>query len=52
MGGRQPADGTCGATILLRAPGHPLCLAATGLLLLNDHLLDWPWPGRHYDSYR
>jgi hypothetical protein len=30
---------------LRRAPGHPLCLAATVLLLLNDHLLKASFPG-------
>lgn len=30
---------------LRHGPGHPLCLSATALLLLNDHVLKRAWPG-------
>jgi len=32
-------------TITRMAPSHPLCLLATGVLLLNDHALKALWPG-------
>ena len=36
----QPA-----ASVVARAPGHPLCLSAAAVLFLNDHIFKQTWPG-------